>query len=104
MANLVVTLANAASKIRTSKGVTNINPTALSKEIEVLFGGIKTAGADVVEVTHRYRNSGNTPFCVLDLKVKDKNGNLLDRLIGSISDWSSNGKAYSVKSRKPSLT
>ena len=48
MANLVVTLANAASKIRTSKGVTNINPTALSKEIEVLFGGIKTAGADVI--------------------------------------------------------
>lgn len=103
MANLVVTLANAASKIRTSKGVTNINPTALSKEIEVLFGGIKTAGADVIEVTHRYRNSGNSPFCVLDLKVKDKNGNLLDRLIGSISDWSSNGKSYTVKSRKPSL-
>lgn len=104
MANLVVTLAQAASKIKTAKGITNANLSTLSKEMEVLFGALKTDGADVVEITHRFRNTGKSPFCVLDFQVKDKKGKLLDRLIGSISDWSSSGKAYSIKSRKPSLT
>ena len=94
-------LAEASARIRTSKGVTTLLAGVMPKEIGVLFGGLKTSADDVIEITHRFRNTGKRPFCVFDFKVKNGDGNVVDRVLGSVSDWNKTGTAYSVKWRRP---
>lgn len=104
MGNLVVNFINVVSKTKIARGVAEYAIDVLPKEADVLFGGLKRAGGDLVEVSHRVRNTGKSPYVIFDIQVKNTNGDMIDRKLASISDWKLDGTNYSVKWRQGKLT
>ena len=97
----IVQIMNGVGKVTTSKGVTTMSSKLLPKEIGVLFRELKTEESELVEIAHKVNTKGKSPYCVCDILVKDKQGNILDRLFASIADWTSS--SYSIKWRNGSI-
>lgn len=92
------------SHVNLSKGTTVFKGEVPGlKELEMFTTSLKRNSEDVISITHRVRQTGKSPYCVADIQVKDKEGNLVDRLFASLSDWTANGQAYSCKWRKGSI-